>query len=298
MTRAIVFVPGKSPKPPPAIHRDYLWRCLRRGVSRVDSGVAGRLDECRFLVAAWNFLYYGVHESLAADVPWLERLIDSDGATEADIHEARRWSKMFTKLLYEVGDSVHWLANHLPDRRVKAMIRDTLRYFENTDGIADRVRDIAKADIRAACEESESVCLIGHSMGSVIAYEALWSLTHDDDRPARIDLFLTLGSPLGMNYVQRHLLGFSRSSDRFPAGIDKWVNISATGDLVSVDECVSDDFAPMRRLGLVKDITDIHHGVYSAFRNDDGLNPHRSYGYLVHPEVGEWIVRWWRRELA
>lgn len=36
----------------------------------------------------------------------------------------------------------------------------------------------------------------------------------------------------------------------------------------------------------------------SRFRNDAGLNCHRSCGYLVHPRVGEEIARWWRGEGA
>lgn len=294
MTPAIVFVPGKSPKPPPAIHKAYLWRCLRRGVSRYDPAIGEQLEACRFSIAAWNFQYYQKHESLASDVPWIERLIDGEGATEDDIRQARHWSKWLTKSMYVLGDAAHWLANYLPDRRVKAMIRDTQHYFENTGGVADRVREVVKSDIRRACDESSPVCVIGHSMGSVIAYEALWEATHDDRRPVQLDLFLTLGSPLGMNYVQKKLLGMGDGSGRYPAGIDRWVNVSAVGDLVSVDERVSDDFAAMLQQGLVEEIEDIHRGIFTAFRNEDGLNPHRSYGYLVHPKVGETIARWWR----
>lgn len=294
MTRAIVFVPGKSPKPPPPIHRNYLWRCLRRGVSRCDPDIGEQLDECRFDIAAWSFLYYEEHESLISDVPWIERLIESEGATEDDIRQARHWSKWLTRLMYTLGDSVHSLANYLPDARVKAMIQDTLRYYDNTEGVADRVRDRVKRDISRAVAENESVCLIGHSMGSVIAYEALWALTHVDRNPARIEMFLTLGSPLGMNYVQRRLPGFRDEKARYPSGIRRWVNVSAVGDLVSVDESVSDDFAPMVHQGLVDGIEDIHGDVYTAFRNENGLNAHRSYGYLVHPKVGSLVARWWR----
>lgn len=297
MTHAIVFVPGKSPKPPPAVHREYLWRCLRRGVSRVDPVVGEQLDSCRFTLAAWNALYYQRDESLAADVSWVERLIDSDGVAAEDIKEARHWSKSLTKFMYAMGDRAHWLIKYLPDRRVKAMIGDTLRYFENIEGIAGRIRDIVKIEIRRACDHSGSVCLIGHSMGSVIAYESLWEQTHEDPQKSRIDLFLTLGSPLGMNYVQNKLLGLRDGTQRYPAGIGKWVNVSAVGDIVSVDECVGDDFATMMERGLVDGIEDIHREVYTAFRNDQGLNPHRSYGYLVHSKVGESIAHWWRAGL-
>lgn len=41
-------------------------------------------------------------------------------------------------------------------------------------------------------------------------------------------------------------------------------------------------------------IQDKHHDVYTAFGNTHGLNPHRSYGCLVPPEVGAVIGRWLR----
>lgn len=289
-----MFAPGKSPKPPADTHREYLWRCLRRGVSRCDPEAAEQLDDCGFFLAAWNFLYYGKHESLDADVPWIDRLVDSPETSTADMSEARHWSKWLTRLLYTVGDHAHWLIKALPDPRVKAMIQDTLRYFDNIGGVADRVRDIVKTEFQDAAEQGESMCIVSHSMGTVVAYEALWEMTHEDGAPRDVDLFLTLGSPLGMNYVQKRLLGLRDGSRRYPAGIRRWVNVSAVGDLVSVDERVADDFAPMVEQGLTGRIEDRYGDVYTAFRNDQGLNPHRSYGYLVHPAVGGAIADWWR----
>lgn len=294
MAYSIVYVPGKNPKPQPDIHRKYLWQSLRRGVLRHDADLAGRLDACRFSLVAWNYLYYRDYDVLDADIPWIERLWGSEGATDEDIRTARHWSKWLTRLLYSIGDHAHWLISVLPDPRVKAMIRDTLRYFENTDGVADRIRQDVKNEIERTCEQSESVCVVSHSMGAVIAYESLWSLSHDDERPADVDLFLTLGSPLGMNYVQKRLLGLRDGTGRYPAGIKEWVNVTAVGDLVSVDEHVEDDFAPMVAQQGVGRIRDIHENIYTAFRNEQGLNPHRSYGYLVHPEVGSAIARWLR----
>lgn len=41
-------------------------------------------------------------------------------------------------------------------------------------------------------------------------------------------------------------------------------------------------------------IRDKQHVVYTEFRNKHGLNPHRSCGYLAHPEAGAVIGRWLR----
>jgi len=294
LTYAIVYVPGKSPKPRPDIHREYLWQSLRCGVLRDDPALEERLEACRFDLVAWNFLYYREYESLEADIPWIDRLLDCEGVSDEDMREARHWSVWLTRLLYSIGDHAHWLIRVLPDPRIKAMIEDTLRYFENTRGIADRIRGLVKEEVENACENNDAVCVVSHSMGTVIAYESLWSLTHEDRRPANVDLFLTLGSPLGMKYVQKRLLGIRDGTGRYPEGVGEWVNVSAVGDLVSVDQRVEDDFAPMAAQGGAGRIRDIHHEVYTAFRNEEGLNPHRSYGYLVHPDVGAVIADWLR----
>lgn len=49
----------------------------------------------------------------------------------------------------------------------------------------------------------------------------------------------------------------------------------------------------MLDLRLLKFIEDHNHGVYNFFRNEDGLNSHRSYGYLVNPVMGRLIEDWW-----
>jgi hypothetical protein len=50
----------------------------------------------------------------------------------------------------------------------------------------------------------------------------------------------------------------------------------------------------MLELGLIESITDVNGGIFNYFRDEEGLNVHRSYGYLVNPRVGEVIARWWK----
>jgi len=69
---------------------------------------------------------------------------------------------------------------------------------------------------------------------------------------------------------------------------------SAQGDLTALDPTVRDDFKPMLELGLVDSITDVNGGIFNYFRDDEGLNVHRSYGYLANPRVGEVIANWWK----
>lgn len=297
--RKIIFIPGKNPKPEPTVHRQRLWRALLTGVARADALSAQALakaPDC-FALAAWNAIYYGQSKPAEIDADALERLLRMTGADTADRREARSWRRKRARLLYSLGDLFPFLIPLVPDQAIKNTIAETLRYFENREGIGARVREILKAPLRAAFADGERVLLIAHSMGSVIAYDALWELWHEENNRGRVDLFLTLGSPLGMRFVQKRLVGFrNHGHARFPGNISRWTNVSTEGDLTALDPTLRDDFSPMIVLGLTESITDIHHSVYGYFRNEEGLNVHRSYGYLVQPEVGTAIARWWRGE--
>jgi pimeloyl-ACP methyl ester carboxylesterase len=181
---------------------------------------------------------------------------------------------------------------------VRASMRELERYRANSDGVAEDIRELLKKQLREAFAEGRRVLLIGHSMGSIIAYDALWELSRRERLAGRVDLFLTLGSPLGLHYIQERLLGYERDvPGRYPGNIARWVNIAAHGDLVAVDSTVADDFAPMVGLGLTASIEDVG-GVFNYFRNERGLNVHRSYGYFVNATVGAEIAAWWRGEPA
>ena len=49
----------------------------------------------------------------------------------------------------------------------------------------------------------------------------------------------------------------------------------------------------MLALGIIDSIQDHCDGIYNFYRNEEGLNCHRSYGYLVNPAVGKVIADWW-----
>ena len=292
----IVFVPGKNPKPEPQEHRREVFRCLVRGVERADPAAARALAATpqAFSLALWNFLYYGRSKPFGADLAWIEELLERTGPTRRDVREALSFRNRSARLLYALADAFDFLIPLLPDPAVKSTIRETARYFGNRGGIGSKVRELLKASLREIAAEGTRILLIGHSMGSVIAYDALWELSRLERHPLKVDLFLTLGSPLGMRFTQKRLLGGAEEgARRFPGNIRRWVNVAARGDLAALDTSLADDFRPMRELGLVESIVDVNGGVFNYFRNDEGLNVHRSYGYLVNPRVGEVIARWW-----
>ena len=213
------------------------------------------------------------------------------------MREALSWRHKQAWLLYTLADLFPILIDLLPDPAVKSTVRETARYFRNSDNVGSAVRELVKAPLRRLLATDRRILLIGHSLGSVIAYDALWELTHIEHLPNKVDFFLTLGSPLGMNFVQKRLLGSGGGGARtYPGNIRHWINVAAQGDLTALDNTLRDDFRPMLEHGLVESLTDYSAGIFNYFRNAQGLNAHRSYGYLVNPRVGEVIARWWRGE--
>ena len=297
--RRIIFVPGKNPKPPAEQHRELLWRTLLEGVRRADPECYKdiTLHTHQFQLAAWTSLYYEQTKDISRDLPWIDALINTHMASTEDIREAHAWQRKLNSMFILLADKIPFIIPLLP-KPVTMSVMETKRYFDNGDNIACQIREILKAQLRTAFSNNEKVLLIGHSLGSVIAYDTLWELSHLEHLTAKVDTFLTIGSPLGLKYIQNRLLGHQRNNKRkYPANIQHWVNVSSVGDVVALDKVFSENFKEMRLLGIIESIEDHCEGIYNFFHNEDGLNCHRSYGYLVNPAVGKIIADWWKNSV-
>lgn len=295
-TKQIIYVPGKNPKPEAAQHRALLWRILVEGVRRADRAVAATLQDSypKFHLVSWNYLYYREYKDITRDLPWIDALINKHGPTEQDMRDAHSWNIWLSRALLTLGDDIPLLIRLLPEE-VRSTANEISRYFNNTDNVASTVRELLKQTLRPMLEQQDDVLLIGHSLGTVIAYDTLWELSHQEGVKGKVD-FLTLGSPMGMHYIHRRLLGMNGSGRKsYPDLIRRWINLAAEGDVAALKQHLNESFHPMLELGLVESIEDHCHGIYNFFRSDAGLNCHRSYGYMVNPAVGSIIADWWKR---
>jgi hypothetical protein len=291
----IMYVPGLLPKPEPGPHRDALFRCLIAGIRRHDEKVA--LDiasnlHC-FDVISWTYDFYKAHRDIALDQAAIEAVIQQDSASKEDVAEASSWRRRFARWAFSAADVMPFLIPHIANERLELHLRDLHRYTRNRNEIAEHTRQMLKMPLRAAAEANRPILLIGHSMGSVIAWDSLWQLAHNDRDAVAIDLFMTMGSPLGQRFIQRRLQGSKESgTERYVNGIRRWVNLSAIGDLTSVDPDLGDDFAQMVELGMVETIED--HPVHNYFRLEGTLNVHAEYGYLANDVTARFVSDWWR----
>jgi hypothetical protein len=297
--RRILYVPGIRAKPSPDRHREVLRKCVLEGVRRADAPAAeaiAALPECLRLVP-WGHLFYPEYRDPGLDAAGIDGLLADPRPGRATIGELFGARRQAARFLHHLGDRVPLLIEWLADPDTRINISDSLRYFDNHAGVADRIRALLAAELRSAWAAGDRVLLMAHSLGSVIAWDTLWELGHaarTEPADAGVDLFLTLGSPLGTRFVRRRLLGADATgAGRYPRGIRRWRNLAALGDRTALGHRFADDYAEMLQLGLVAEITD-RTDLVNPFRGQEGLNPHKCYGYFVNAITGAAIADWWR----
>lgn len=107
--------------------------------------------------------------------------------------------------------------------------KDVHAYFFQP--VREQIRDVVR---QALAGTSGPVVVVGHSLGSVIAYDVLREAGRE------VPLFVTIGSPLGITEIQDQL----GRPLRVPAGVAAWRNASDARDLVALNHTVRPLFAP------------------------------------------------------
>jgi len=293
----ILYIPGLKPEPEHALHREQELRCLLEGIRRVDPATADEMarDEHFFDIVSWTYDFYEEHRDIALDLPDIEDLLQQQGPTEQDIAEAVSWKRQLQRMLYKAVDVLPYLVPKLASGKVQLHLRDLRRYIKNDNEIAEIIRRRLMVPLEAASLAGRPILLLAHSMGSVIAYDALWQLSRKEKRDVLVDQFLTLGSPLGQRFIQQNLQGHEEQNEcRYPDNVRRWLNISAIGKLTALDTELKNDFGEMERLGLVESIKDL--SFFNYYRLDGVLNVHAEYGYLINEITASEIRDWWCKQ--
>jgi hypothetical protein len=153
------------------------------------------------------------------------------------------------------------------ERFVYRALSQVTRYF--TDEAA---RETAITAVLAQVTPDTRV-VIGHSLGSVVAYEAVHRL------PQPLALLVTLGSPLGLNTLVYQRL---RPPPAFPPHVQHWINLADWDDFIAA----APDLTPLFTQGLPPNA--VFEGGYTV---DNGAQPHRADFYLGKVELGRVVAQ-------
>ncbi|HUF74429.1 MAG TPA: hypothetical protein VMR74_16220 [Gammaproteobacteria bacterium] len=290
----IVYITGMKPKPDPVLHRAALMRVLAASLGRIAPRAAEWLHarEENFVLVSWTSLLYGRQADIAPDLPGIARLLESPTPSAEDKREADAIGLALKRIWHLIGDSYPWLSRFVASSALQVTLEDVRHYLDSKNGVAERIRQLLIDELVRGFDAGDRILVIAHSLGSVIAYDSLWHLSREAGRKDRIDVLLTMGSPLATRFVRRGLLGAGRAgAERYPANIERWANVSARGELVALHRRITPFFAGMLRFGLVREIEEWP-SIYNHFRGEHGLNVHKSYGYLNHTVVARLIAAW------
>jgi hypothetical protein len=153
----------------------------------------------------------------------------------------------------------------LAERALIGDLKQLRRYFDDPE-----VRRAARASVERAIGADTTV-IIAHSLGSVVAYEALCA------HPAwPVHTLVTIGSPLGMSNLIFEKLepGPTAGVGVWPQGIARWFNIADKGDIV----------ASVKQLGSL-----FGTGITDQLI-DNGAKAHDAVRYLTSQELGDAVA--------
>ena len=139
---------------------------------------------------------------------------------------------------------VDMMADHLALDRialrpfVAAFLGEVDTYLRSSDSAS---RIAARSVVAEVLRRHQPHVVIAHSLGSVVCYEALWACIEQS-----VDLFITVGSPLGMRGVVFDRLDPPPMGNRGqrPPNVQHWVNVADPGDIVAIPRPFTRRFNP------------------------------------------------------
>lgn len=108
---------------------------------------------------------------------------------------------------------------------------DDFSIYLTNDGVRQQIINRFMAVVRPELQANRQVDVIGHSWGSVVAYEGLRQLEVEGFAAPLIRTFFTVGAALSIGPVKSRLRAANRDGKK-PACVLRWVNLDARGDLV------------------------------------------------------------------
>jgi hypothetical protein len=160
-----------------------------------------------------------------------------------------RTPKIIQRALSAVSRSSFWV--NLAQAALIGDLKQVVLYMNDLD-VREMVLEVVAEKITW-----DTRVVIGHSLGSVVAYEALCH------KPQNVVSFVSLGSPLGIQnliFQKLHPAPSPENIGAWPGVVKHWTNIADKGDIVALEKKLAPFFGKEVRDILVYNGSDAHHG--------------------------------------
>ena len=214
----------------------------------------------------------------------IDKFIPEDHSTRIKVVDfiSRQLNNIF------LNDDLSLNYSSITDKILNKYFKDLELYFKGDSTIPNsekskinsRLIDVLKK------HKDDKIMVVGHSMGSIIAYNVLsFELPN-----IPIHSFITMGSPLALPNVISYIAGQQKKHNidnpkqiKTPNSVtNNWCNFSDITDMVALNYKLSDDFAENN-----KGVSPVDFLVVNNYQINNKQNPHKSYGYLRTPEFAK-----------
>ncbi len=283
----IIFIHGLANKPAKDILHNHCQRALLEGLKR-NRGLTLKPHDLQLRSAYWADL---CHPKPEAD-PGYESPPGKGPLPRRDHHiidGLRIMGRRFFEEILEAKLKILGVRKVL-DELLAVVVKDLQVHYWDNPQKRELIRKRFLDQLLTPEIAQSRVMVIAHSMGSIIAYDAM-RLLGDEQPRFVVDNFVTIGSPLGLPLVTKHLKE-EFTTVRTPSIVHRWHNFADILDPVAADADLTDDF-PANAMGVkVEDtIVDNPWGLERAAGCKGGGFPNHSLlGYLRCPEVSDLIA--------
>jgi hypothetical protein len=300
MSKIVIGVHGLGNKPPQGLLRKWWINAICEGFRKIDQ----KPSFFKFELLYWAHFIHPTplnpdiidhNDPLYIEEPYVA---SSANRTMEDKSNKKRilslLEKQMDKLLLNEDLSINF--SGISDLIIHHFFRDLEIYFTTNVTDSKNVSTDIKNKLKQMLHKykNDEIMLLTHSMGTIVAYEALQELKNS----VNIDTLVTIGSPLGIPVIMSKMFKRLNSSNLMLKKLtvpecvsNRWINISDLDDKVAVNYDLADDYPANSKGVAVEDFQ-----VRNDYEYQHKANPHKLYGYLRTPEIARILIEFAQRD--
>ena len=261
MSKVILGIHGLSNKPEKDVLEGWWRKSIVEGLMNVGHADA----EFDFHIVFWADYLHKYREHTDENFSF-DKLYNSEPYRAASDGELKEYKEglgaWFRAAALDIGGSgIDFLKSHagmnrFADWAISKVAKDLAFYYYNDErfipdheGKPRRAKDLLRDELKKAIgpehEKGNEIMVVAHSMGAIIAYDALRDIGIEPGNTVEVKQFTTIGAPLGLPHVKGKIIE-ERNYDpkvRTPSIVtEKWTNFADPKDLIALDSRLRNDY--------------------------------------------------------